>query len=270
MSGRATSASPAPRPPWQPDADTAWQHDSEDHFAIHLPLLGSLLWLDRKRRIALYHVPSAAHLPLTEQGSPLLLLWGAWLADFGVHLVHAAAVSGRRGAALLLGPGGAGKSSAALACLGAGRLRYLGDDYCLVRSEPQPEVLSLYASGKVYVADRDHHRAIEHACVGDNGEKSLYQFHPAFDARLCTESPIVALISMQRGNAGALRLAPMAPMHALRAVAPNSLLQIRVGIRSAATLSALARIARQVDCFALEGDGTREEVASLLERCLER
>ena len=63
-------------------------------------------------------------------------------------MVHAASVGSSTGGALLIGKGGSGKSTAALACLSSS-LMYAGDDYCLVTAEPSPAAYCLYNTAKL-------------------------------------------------------------------------------------------------------------------------
>ena len=80
----------------------------------------------------------AEALPRWETAAPLRTLL-RWALRSGLHLVHAAAVVGARGAALLAGASGAGKSTTALAAAQAG-LGYVGDDYCAVELGDPPRV----------------------------------------------------------------------------------------------------------------------------------
>jgi hypothetical protein len=74
----------------------------------------------------------AAAMAPWEGGAPLRSLLRWTLARHGAHLLHAAAVGTEAGGVLLLGSGGAGKSTSALACLQAG-MALVSDDYTLVR-----------------------------------------------------------------------------------------------------------------------------------------
>ena len=66
----------------------------------------------------------------------------------GVAFLHAAAVVADEGAVLLVGRGGAGKSTTTLACTARG-LGLVGDDFCALAETPEPTVLSLYRSVKL-------------------------------------------------------------------------------------------------------------------------
>ncbi len=72
------------------------------------------------------------------------------MEDRSRALVHAAAVGRPHGGLLIVGRGGSGKSTTALACVGRG-LRYLSDDYCIVEpGDPAPRAHSLYSSAKLH------------------------------------------------------------------------------------------------------------------------
>jgi hypothetical protein len=92
--------------------------------------------------------------PFWEVGAPLRFILHDHFSRHGLQVVHAAAVGDDRGAVLIVGKGGSGKSSTALAAAAHG-LRYLGDDYCLVDPEGGT-VHALYGTGKlVGAADVD-------------------------------------------------------------------------------------------------------------------
>ena len=97
---------------------------------------------------AAFWVRDAEALTRWETAAPLrtLLRWA--LRGHGAHMVHAAAVVGPRGAALLAGPSGAGKSTTALAASVAG-LGYIADDYCAVELGAPPIAHALCAVGKL-------------------------------------------------------------------------------------------------------------------------
>jgi hypothetical protein len=102
--------------------------------------------LDLGRGEALYWVDAAVRIPWYESAVPLQSLVEPWTADRGLRLIHAGAVGRGDGCVLIVGPSGAGKSTTALACLDSG-LRYVADDFCLVRSH-DATVFSVYNSAK--------------------------------------------------------------------------------------------------------------------------
>ncbi|HEY7616582.1 MAG TPA: hypothetical protein VH744_07255, partial [Terriglobales bacterium] len=108
----------------------------------------ALSMYDAHRRQAIYCTRDASQLPSWEKGSPLrtILHWG--LRTHNLQLCHGAALGRPEGGVLLAGKGGSGKSTTALRCLQS-QLLYAGDDYCVVQTEPNPYVHSLYNTAKV-------------------------------------------------------------------------------------------------------------------------
>ena len=90
-------------------------------FAYHLgPNIFS--GLDLQENLGLYWVQDASTLPYYEIGSPLRTLLHWWTDQGDYQFVHAGAVGLESGGVLLVGKGGSGKSTTALAALDAGML----------------------------------------------------------------------------------------------------------------------------------------------------
>ena len=106
--------------------------------------------IDLESRTAWWIGPSPDAVEYTERAHPLRLILTQWQQSRGRNLVHAAAVGIPSGCALIIGQGGAGKSTTAMACA-TGGLLYLSDDICLVQDSPSPAVHSLYSSAKLAV-----------------------------------------------------------------------------------------------------------------------
>lgn len=179
--------------------------------------------------------------------SPLFWL----LANRGRFLTHGAAVAHHGGAALIAGPGGSGKSSTALTCLLAG-FDYLGDDYTVTAPGDEPRVDSLYGSAKVSPDGIDGIGDLLRDAAdftGSDGEKMVVWPIRTFPDRVVTSAEIrVVLVPTITGHP-ATTLAPIGRADALRALAPSSILQFPAG--SAAALSAMTRLVREVPCRAL-------------------
>ena len=108
----------------------------------------SLNLMDGKTGEAVFWVRTPKTLPYWTRSSPFRTLFHWLMLARGKQLLHAAAVSTAEGAALIVGRGGVGKSTTALACLDAG-LGYLGDDYVVVGLDREPCVFSLYNTAKL-------------------------------------------------------------------------------------------------------------------------
>jgi hypothetical protein len=191
---------------------------------------------------AVVWVRDAAALTLASRGSPLLHLMHAWTRTQGRILLHAASVAG----ALLVGPGGSGKSSTAMAAYRMG-IPCAGDDYCLVTDT---SVESLYCSAKLFEEDLQepaHHR--------DGSSKALVWIEPALSA------PLRAVVAPEVTNDGVMTAEPMPPAQALRAMAPSTLFQLPWS--DAATVGDLGRLVRKYPCYRLRL-GRRDGVGPLL------
>ena len=93
-------------------------------------------------------------LPWWERAAPMRAVLYWFLEQHQRTFLHGAAVSDGRAAAMLVGPGGSGKSSTALACLLAG-MDYLGDDYLRrLPRRPAPCVLPVWHRQSAAGGDR--------------------------------------------------------------------------------------------------------------------
>jgi hypothetical protein len=101
---------------------------------------------------AVLFTDDAPALPLWERAAPLLHLFHWWLAERGLFVVHASAVGVPDAGALLVGPGGTGKSTSAMSCVGS-TLGYVGDDSTVIGLHPAAHARALYLAAKL---DRSH------------------------------------------------------------------------------------------------------------------
>lgn len=101
---------------------------------------------DRLTRQGFFWTPSIDALTASERATPFRPILHWWAHQKGLQLTHGAVV-GRSGSGVLIaGPGGAGKSTTALACMEYGGLEILGDDYCLIGSG---DAWSVYCQAKL-------------------------------------------------------------------------------------------------------------------------
>jgi hypothetical protein len=98
-----------------------------ERFEALIDVGGRQVWmLDRARGIGFVWVRGARDLPSWDRIHPLRQILGAWAAAQGLQIVHAGAAGFDGAGALVVGPGGSGKSTTVLACIGAGA-RAAGD-----------------------------------------------------------------------------------------------------------------------------------------------
>lgn len=117
----ASTGQPAPQSPWAKDDFLPWdglRGSGQDGYDFAYDVTWRLLsvW-DRNEGIGGFWAADAAHLPYWEPTAPFRYLINWVLADRGVVLAHAAAVGTAEGGLLVVGRGGSGKSTTALAAL---------------------------------------------------------------------------------------------------------------------------------------------------------
>jgi hypothetical protein len=141
-------------------------------------------------------------------------------------LCHGAAIAKHGGAALIIGPGGAGKSTLALRALDAS-FGYLGDDYVLLEpAAPSPVVHSVYTSGKLLgaaIATGVPAQATVFREPDDRADKSLLH---VTTSSILSSSPLVVVIEPCIGDNDRPRMEPISPGDALRTVLPTALRQL--------------------------------------------
>jgi hypothetical protein len=213
----------APRTPLIGDRIERWSCDGESGRGL-LHEGFRALFLRSRTRAAMWLGEGGA-LPYHVVALPLLPILSWLVAERGCAVVHAAAIATPRGALLLGGRSGTGKSTAALACLDAGG-GFLGDDMCIVEPGSPPVVHSLYCSGKLDAADTGRFPGLAPALVEGSGpwwEKSVYLFDDHLAERVVRSAPLLG-VAIPRRDAGAPAL--LSPRQAFLAMAPNTVFQL--------------------------------------------
>jgi hypothetical protein len=212
-----------------------------DRFSLYQP------W----REEGLYFVRAADHMQEVI-GSPLLTLLHLWLTTRDIQVVHGGAVGDSAGCVLIVGRGGVGKSSTALACL-TSDLGLLGDDYCLLGPEEVPTVHTLYSSAKVS-ADSLARLPFLQPMVSNVDrpatEKALCLLADHVPGRLIGRSPLRAVVIPRVTGRRETHISKTTAAAALAALAPSTLWQLLGADRT--TLARLARTVQAVPCHHLD------------------
>jgi hypothetical protein len=153
------------------------------------------------------------------QAHPASTAIAAWLARSGALVWHAGAVGDDNGAALLIGPGGTGKSTVALACAARG-MGVLGDDLCVVTTDGAPMVHGLFSTAKV-TRDSEQHLGLTAPANSARTakDKRVLTFS---DETFVRSAPIAAIIVLTKSSSGSV-LAPLPRSAVMRALAPTAL-----------------------------------------------
>jgi hypothetical protein len=222
------------------------------HTAYHLgPNIFSMI--DLQENLALYWVKDAQALPYYEVGSPLKTILHWWADQGAYQFIHGGAVGLPASGVLLAGKGGTGKSTTALACLEAGLL-YAGDDYCLVRTDPEPFVYSVYNTAKLR-GDLDLERFPRLALLVSNtnrleNDKAVFFLQQHFPGQVTRGFPIKAILLPQISNEKETRLRPASAGTALAALAPSTLLQLPGA--GGPALKRISKLVHRVPAYVLE------------------
>lgn len=221
-----------PPPPWSFDDYVARGEikgaNDGDIQAAYTVDSQMLSLLNYKLNAAIFWIKDAQKLPYWETGSPLKSIFRWWMAKHDVQFLHAAAVGRETGCVLLAGRGGSGKSTTALACLNAG-FSYLSDDYCLVKTDPEPTAYSIYSSGKINAVDIDKFPQLGPMIRNKSGletEKALFMMLDHYQERIRSNLPVRAVLIPQVTGRPETDLVKASPAAALKALAVSTIFQL--------------------------------------------
>jgi hypothetical protein len=271
-----------PRFPWGP-ADVGARGEIRGYnqdgvrTAFHGDLLApeadfrALTMFDQPAGTGGFWVLGPDRVPWWERAAPLrtALHWG--LQRPGRLLAHAGAVGVRGRGVLLAGPGGSGKSTAAIAAM-LGGFDYLGDDYVMLDlSATEPIAQSLYATAKLDPATGSLLPELRNVLSGGNafdGDKAVLNVAALYPERLRASLPLAAIVLPRISPHGESRLLPGSPADALRAIAPSTIYQVPYDGGSA--LRPLAELVRRLPVHVLELGDDPASVPTLLADLLDR
>jgi hypothetical protein len=271
--GSATAADPTltvsawqgtPKPPLPLIENDAGARGAVVHFddgrahALYQPAIGSLSVLDVARSLGSFWADNAGALPEWECATPLRHILHWWLAAHGVQQVHAASVGNASGGVLVVGKGGSGKSTTALACATAG-MAYAGDDY-VGAAVDEPYVHSLYSSAKIEPHHLDRFPQLREArgtvrpdadiVAPFDYEKTILYVHELYPSVTVAGYPLRAILVARITDRRTPRLVPVSGPTALAALAPSTIVQLHTAGKDA--LESMARLVTEVPSYTLE------------------
>jgi hypothetical protein len=208
--------------------------------------------IDWDRNEAYWIVRSHADLSYIERSSPLRSLLTHWLGRQGLHLVHGAAVGNDLGSVLILGHGGAGKSTTALVCLEAG-LEYIADDHCVVEDGIEPMVHSLFSTGKLAEQQLQHFPMLSSTSQTEgrpNEEKVVLYLSRLATLPLKRQLPLRAILLAHITGKQETTILKISPARAFKAITPSCALHFPSARKSA--LSCFGRLIKALPTYTLE------------------
>ncbi len=226
------------------------------------------VWLFRSEQAAaVFWASDLDALPPWERTSPLRSAARWWATLQGGAMVHAGAVGDGERCVLLVGAGGAGKSTSTLACVDSG-LQVLGDDYCLLQAPgaatAAPSIHGMYRYAKLDQRSLDLLPSLRERVMGPAWRGKWLVDLGITEAKAPS---LAAVCEVVQDPTGPTRVEPLSRMEALRALAPSTLFQQRLWERE--TWQALTATIRCVPTFRLLVNDPRDvpdQVRQLLSR----
>lgn len=218
----------------------------------------------RERR-AYYAVRDLKRVQPWEKPAPLKAILNRWLSSLGIQLIHGGAVGQEGGGVILAGPGGAGKSTSALACL-ASALGIISDDYCLVQPGETTWVHNIYGTAKLR---RDNLERIPHLAgkLEDTdlreGSKPILFLRDHFPEKLRVRFPLRAILLPKVTGLRDTRLVPVHRMLGWKAICPSTMTQLP-GFEPA-SMKLVSDAVRAVPVFSLEAGTDLPQIPQVIE-----
>jgi hypothetical protein len=156
---------------------------------------------------------NADELPKFELACPFRAIFSWVLRNNGMSIIHAAALADSAGhTCLIMGKGGAGKSTTAISCYLAG-MKYIGDDLCAIGiRDLKVYIFSIYSSGKTYRSEWQYMPELSRFAtdyIDDDFDKEVY-FFSNMPERTCRSGPLKTIFIPVK--AGAFRPATPPPI----------------------------------------------------------
>lgn len=189
-------------------------------------------------------VPSIEAFIASDRAAPFRWIIDGLAQRHGLMTMHAAVIGEDGVGLLIVGEGGRGKSTLALAAIGAG-MDYLGDDYCLVDPQPPYRAYRLFNTAKLQVDARvqpDWIVDIEHEIKSVSGGKRIFNLARHARAMLADQLEIRALLLPEFTDDPLPVLEMVSANEAFRRAAPSTVVQCEgSGAQVAAEVGRLVR-----------------------------
>jgi len=257
-----------PAPPWSQQQFNARGEVrgfyNEHIFLSFQPDRNILNMLDTNRNLGLFWIRDSNDFPPNLRAVPLRPIFHWWMRENGLLFVHAAAAGIKDSGVLIVGKGGSGKSSSALACLTSGML-YLGDDHVLIKTDPEPSIFSLYSAARMDELLLDtlkvKSKLFDNTRVKKE-DKALIFLNQLVPSQLVPGLPMQAVIVPSVTDKPETSITPVSSMAAVRALAPSTIFMLSGAGKK--ELSEMVKIVQHVSCFSLQIGNNLWDVPELI------
>jgi hypothetical protein len=218
-----------PSPPWK----QCEIREKGEIPAFSTELIKAIFYIDQSvlnlvhlgEKKGFYWIRDAEAVPYGEIASPVRVALSFFMQLYRRQFVHAAAIGDERGAVLLVGKGGAGKSTTSLVCLDQG-MQFLGDDYCILSNDSGPKVHALYAMGKLHPSTLEKFPSFQSLERASGSEKEIVYLSDRYCSQMPAEKPIQALLIPRIGNYPKTHVQPASFSAAITALVPSTIFQL--------------------------------------------
>ncbi|MCX6093844.1 MAG: hypothetical protein NTY63_03360 [Candidatus Bipolaricaulota bacterium] len=255
---------------WTTDEGGVILGDAEDRTVGHIRD-GVELWLERDAAGLWGSARDGTNIGLQNRGKPFHAPLLVWHADHDVPVMHGALVGCDGAGLLLVGQGGTGKTTAAMACFLDG-FDFLGDDYIAIE-EPATRTYvghSLYDS--VWLT-RDGEARLPGLAqyaeppIPTGAPKRLVHAAAVHPERTPRAVRIRGVVCTALADGAAPAISPTTGAKALLAMAPTSTL--RLPVTGARLMDRMAAVAETLPCYELRVGGDLASLPGLLRGVLE-
>jgi hypothetical protein len=203
---------------------------------------------DWRAHNAFVWLPSIEAMTPYERAAPFRWMIEGLARQRGLTTMHSAGIGERGIGVLIVGEGGRGKSTLALAAVAAG-MDYIGDDYCLVDARPPYPAYRLFNTAKVRVDSEVALRWIAgvESEVELHGDKVVLNLARHAPERLVHQLEIRALLLPEFTDATRPVIEKASAMAAFRRAAPSTVAQCQNSEQQA--VADIGRLVRMLPCY---------------------
>ncbi|MCE9642891.1 MAG: hypothetical protein K8Q97_01050 [Candidatus Andersenbacteria bacterium] len=213
----------------------------------------TLSFFDGMNKRAVFWVEDDTRIPWYEVAVPFRIIFHWFFQRHGLSLIHGASIGKDKKGIVLVGKGGSGKTSTALAVVHQDDLVYASDDYVLLKMDPVPTAISLYSSAK-----------IKHHDLEVIGEKEVMFLHEAYSGKIAQQLEVRAIVLPVIAHAQETSWRRIHSAHALLALAPSTIFQLLPEDTHNDSFAVLAELVQRVPSFSLQLSEDEKEISEKL------